>query len=84
MARKRCYKVTLEAFEEPDIMRRIDILNAALYRILDTQSIHLKKVVKVDYAGGCLELVVYAPELDPSIVPGAVTARFEDLGEVVK
>jgi hypothetical protein len=77
---KRCYFVTLEVEDEEDVLRRIGILNAALYRILDTSAIHLKRVVKTDYQAGVMELIVNAPEVDPSIVPGAVTARFEDMG----
>lgn len=75
--RRTPYLVTLTVENEPDTLRRISILNAALFRILDAASVNLRRVLSSDYDGGCLELLLEAPDADPSIVPGAVTAKFE-------
>lgn len=81
MARKNpcCYLVTLWVEDEPDVLRRIDILNAAFYRIITANAIKLRRVVTSDYDNGRMELIVDAPRADPSIVPGQVRAKFEEV-----
>jgi hypothetical protein len=70
-----CYKVVVEAGDE-DIMRRIALLNSAVFRVLKVA--RLRQVLSSDYQRGCIELMVEARQLDTMIVPGSVSVSIED------
>lgn len=70
------YIVVLTVENENDVVRRTRVLHAAMYRILDTRGVRLRRVIAADHEGGCMTMEIEAPEADPSIVPGSVTARF--------
>lgn len=79
-----CYRVTLWVEREPDILKRIDRLNAAFYRIITTPAIRLRRVVRSNYELGIMEFDCEAPASDPSIVTGEVRARIETLDKARK
>lgn len=64
------YKVTVCAEHEPDLMKRIALLNASVYRVL--KAARLRRILTSDYQGGTIELLVRAPRISPEIVPGEV------------
>jgi hypothetical protein len=61
------------------VLRRIGILNSAFYRIISLPVVHLRRVRSANYSEGTMEIIVDAPEADPSIVPGNIGARFEPI-----
>lgn len=73
------YRVTIESPEE-DLLRRIAVLHASMYRVLKVARLH--RVDRVDHTHGVIELRVRAAEADPMIVPGEVRGRIEDLGPI--
>lgn len=73
------FLVTIET-EAPDLLRRVDLLNASIYRIL--QASDLIRVDQVDYQHGTLSAIVEAPNDSPMITEGEVTERFQRLESV--
>lgn len=77
------YEVTLTA-DDPDVLRRIALLNSALFRICEVAQ--LRKVLSTDYRKGEFKLRVLAERASPELVPGEVHVRVdpvEDDEEVV-
>lgn len=67
--------VTIEVVEEiPDTLRRVALLNAALFRVLS--GVRLIRVVDADYEVGVLRLLVESRDSRPS-VKGRVCVRYE-------
>lgn len=69
------YRVTLCVHKEVDVLRRMAVLNSAMYRVLAVSQ--LKRVVRADYRAGELVMEVMAADAAPDIVPGRVEVRVE-------
>jgi hypothetical protein len=76
VAEKKMYVIELRVPENEDVMRKIALLNSAMFRFLKVA--RLKRVMHVDYEGGCIELLVEAEVIDPQIVPGVLTANIRE------
>lgn len=73
------YRVTLRV-DEGDILRKVTVLHAALYRIVSATK--LIRVERSEYEQGELDFVIETEEdMDPMVVPGEVTARFESISD---
>lgn len=71
------YLVTLEVLDEEDALRRIDLLNSSVYRILSSDDTRLEKVVSSDYSAGTMKMLIRSPQGDPNIVVGQVRVKIE-------
>ena len=68
------YLVTLTV-EESDSLRRVALLNSAMFRLLRVSQ--LIEVKRADYRRGTLVLKVDAEECGPELVPGRVTVQVD-------
>ena len=68
------FLVTIES-DEPNLLRRIDLLHAAMYRTLRVST--LRDVQEADYGEGKLVLDVVGRRPDPMIAEGSVREHFE-------
>lgn len=63
--------VTLDVPNEPDTLRRISLLNDALFKVAASTDVHLIEVRAADYRAGHLEIVIEAQDIKrpPSLAP---------------
>lgn len=71
------YVVTLTV-GETDTLRRVSLLNSAMFRVLEVSE--LRRVIEANYAEGRVELLVLAEEATPELVPGEVTIKVREAG----
>lgn len=68
------YLVTITSDEE-DMLQRVDILNASMFRIL--KETRLRRVIASNYREGRIVLECYGPPNDPEIATGRVEVTVE-------
>lgn len=69
------HHVTIRVNEPKDMLKRIAILHTAMVKILS--GTRLIRVLSADYESGCIEMLVEADAVKPSIVPGHVEIEVE-------
>lgn len=73
---KTTYRVRIVSTEEEDTLKRVDLLNSAMFRVLSTS--RLCRVESSDYRRGEISLLVYGSPSDPMFVPGKVEITVEE------
>jgi hypothetical protein len=73
------HRVIVKVTKDGELLKRISLLNTAMLRVLSGTI--LIRVLSADYEEGCIELLVEADNINPSIVPGEVTVRIEPWDE---
>lgn len=69
------HHVTIRVDDEPDVLKRVALLNTALLKVI--QGTRLIDVLDSDYEHGCIELLIEAEQINPSIVPGRVNVEID-------
>lgn len=68
--------VVIQVEDEPDVLKRIAVLNTAMFRILQSAT-RLVEVLSANYESGCVELRIQSNQrIHPSPIPSKVTVEF--------